>query len=247
MRCCVWCAIAAVCWVVAGRAQDTRVIASPPQQRIELAQKRVQAAQKSAQAYNNLAFAYCRLARDSGDSQLYEKADEALRRALQLAPGNSESRKLQVTVLLEKHQAEEALKLASALQVHNHDDIGIWGLLVDANVALGKLDEAERDAQWILDLRSGSSLGFTKAARIRELTGDPEGAAEFLDQAVRRTALSDLDERAWLLTENARLQVKLGNPQRAQVLLQEALKLFPDSQLAKTTLASLTAQTARRE
>jgi len=58
--------------------------------------------------------------------------------------------------------------------------------------------EAERDAQWILDLRPGSRLGFVKAAAVRERFGDREGAIEFLDEAARRTSPNDSGERAWL-------------------------------------------------
>jgi len=43
--------------------------------------------------------------------------------------------------------------------------------MVDANSALGNYSEAERDAQWILDLRRASALGFEKAADLRELFG----------------------------------------------------------------------------
>lgn len=238
MRFCLCASLCALCLGVTALGQDAGAVASPIQKRLEAAQMRIRSDPKSPQGYNNLAFAYCRWARDTGDAQFFDKAEAALQHSLQLSPDNMEAKKLQVTVLLGKHQPEEALKLASSLQIHNHDDITIWALLVDANIALNKFDEAERDAQWILDLRSGSSLGFTKAARIRELTGDLEGATQFYEEAARRTAPSDMDERAWLLTQNARCQLKLGNPQRAESLAQEALKLFPDSQLAKATLAS---------
>lgn len=234
MRCLLLCATWAVAANSMAHAQVSNANPSPVQRRIEVAQKRVQSEPKNAQSYNDLAFALCRGARDSGDLKLYDEADAALQHSLQLSPGNREAVKLRVTVLIGKRQFADALKLASDLQVHNHDDITIWGLLVDANVGLGKLDDAERDAQWILDLRSGSSLGFTKAAGLRELFGDPEGAIEFYEEAARRTAQSDLDERAWLMTQNARLQLKLGNAQRAQALLSQALTLFPDSQLART-------------
>ena len=49
--------------------------------------------------------------------------------------------------------------------------------------ALGNYTEAERDCQWILDLRRGSALGFEKAAGLRELFGDNEGAIEFYGEA----------------------------------------------------------------
>jgi tetratricopeptide (TPR) repeat protein len=237
MRRCLLLALAGFAFAWAGQAQTTPPTVSPVQRRIEAAQKRIHTDPKSAQGYNELAFALCRLARDNGDAQLYDKADASLRRSLELSPGSFEARKLQVVVLLGKQKPEEALKIATDLNSHNHDDIGIWGLLVDCNVALKKLDEAERDAQWILDLRSGSSLGFTKAAGLRELFGDPEGAIEFYEEAARRTSPSDADERAWLMTQNARLQLKSGNGAKAQALITEALKLFPDSRLALAVLA----------
>ncbi len=232
-------AISILCVISTTRAENVGASTSPVQRRVDLAKKRTQSDPKSFQAYNELAFALCRWARDNGDVQLYDRADEALQQSIQLSPGNYETRKLQVTVLLGKHHFAEALKLASELNSHNHDDIGIWGLLVDSNIALGHLDEAERDAQWILDLRSGSSLGFTKAACLRELFGDPEGAIEFFEEAARRTAQTDLDERAWLMTQNARLQLKVGNANRAEALLKEALQLFPDSHLALAAFATL--------
>ncbi|MBV9155092.1 MAG: tetratricopeptide repeat protein [Acidobacteriaceae bacterium] len=120
-----------------------------------------------------------------------------------------------------------------------HDDIGVWGLLVDANVALGNYEEAERDAQWILDLRRGSALGFEKAAGLRELFGDFEGAIEFFRETDLRTSQNDLDQRAWLLTQIARLQLALGNAKVAGELLDQVAKLNPDSQLALATRARL--------
>ncbi|MBV8866680.1 MAG: hypothetical protein JO210_14905 [Acidobacteriaceae bacterium] len=211
---------------------------SPVVRRIAAAQKKVQT-NPSAQSYNDLAFALCRLARDKGDPALYEQANSALQHSLQLSPDNYDAEKLQVTVLLGQHEVAQALKLATALNQRTHDDIGGWGLLVDANIAAGNTPEAERDAQWILDLRPGSSLGFEKAAGLREIFGDTEGSIEFLEEAERRTSQNDADGRAWLLTQEARLQIKAGNRKRAGELLDEALKLFPDSQLALSELAKL--------
>ena len=235
-------AVAGSLTAFSAQAQDTGPSGSPVQRRVELAQKHIQSDPKSVQAYNDLAFALCRWARDTGNPQLYDKADAALQRSLQLSPGNLDAKKLQVTVLIGKRQFADALKLASGLQFHNHDDIGLWGLLVDCNIGLAHLEEAERDAQWILDLRSGSSLGFTKAASLRELFGDPQGAVEYFEEALRRTSQSDVDERAWLMTQDARLQSKLGNVQRSEELLKQALQLFPDSHQALSTLATLPAK-----
>ena len=206
--------------------------ASPVQQRIEAAQRRVQTDSKSSQSYNELAFAYCRKARDTGAVSDYEQAEAALKHSFQLSAGNYDAEKLQIAVLTGKHEYAAALKLSTELNRKTPDDITVWGWLVDLNIATGNRQEAERDAQWILDLRPGSSLGFIKAAALRELFGDLEGAIEFLDEANRRTSQNDADERAWLLTENARLQLASGNAKRAAELLAQAKALFPDSRYA---------------
>jgi tetratricopeptide (TPR) repeat protein len=215
--------------------------ASPAEQRIGAARQQVDANPKAFQAYNDLAFALCRKARDTSESALYDQAASAVNRSLELSAGNYDALKLRASILLGKHEFSEALKLAENLNHKTPDDIGGWALLVDANSALGNYSEAERDAQWILNLRSGSALGFEKAAGLRELFGDNEGAVEFYEEALRRTAQSDLDERAWLLTQKARLTLAAGNPKSAAAILAQATNLFPDSQLATLVMADIDA------
>ncbi len=175
-------------------------------QRIALARQVVAADPKAFQGYNDLATALCRKARDTSDLRLYREAEAAVNRSLQISPGNYDAMKLRVAVLLGERDFKTALKLAQELNKKVPDDIGNWASLVDANSALGNYSEAERDAQWILDLRRANSLGFEKAAGLREVFGDNQGAIEFYGEALTRTAQSDLDQRAWLTTQKARLR-----------------------------------------
>jgi tetratricopeptide (TPR) repeat protein len=214
---------------------------SPADQRIAAARQQVDANPKAFQTYNDFAFALCRKARDTADISLYDQAATAVNRSLDLSPGNYDALKLRATVLLGKHEFSQALKLAQELNHKVPDDIGGWALLVDANSALGNYAEAERDAQWVLNLRSGNALGFEKAAGLRELFGDNEGAVEFYEEALRRTAQSDLDQRAWLVTQKARLTLASGNPKSAAEMLSEVTRLFPDSQLATLVMADVEA------
>jgi tetratricopeptide (TPR) repeat protein len=208
-------------------------------QRIVAARKDITANPKGFQTYNDLASALCRKARDTSDLSLYKEAGAAVERSLQLSPGNYDALKLQVAVLLGEHEFHQALASAQQLNRKVPDDIAVWAFLVDANAALGNYKEAERDAQWILDLRRASALGFEKAAGLRELFGDKEGAVEFYGEALTRTAESDLDQRAWLITQKARLTLAMGNPKGASDTLAAALRLFPDSQLAALLTADI--------
>ena len=193
----------------------------------------------------DLADALCRKARDTEDPSLYSQASTAVQHVLAIAPANFDALKIEVQILVGQHQYGAALKLASELNIRSHDDLATWALLVDANTALGNYQEAERCAQWILDLRPGSALGFDKAADLREIFGDFQGAIEFLDEANRRTLQNDLDQHAWLLTRKARVQFSGGNAQNAQATLAEALKYFPESLFAQKTLAAIQSATGR--
>ncbi len=207
-------------------------------QRISLAKSRVAAEPKNFQPSLDLADALCRKARDTEDPILYSQASVAVQHVLVLSPGNFDAQKIRVRILLGQHEYAEALKLASELNNRSHDDLAVWALLVDSNTALGNYQEAERCAQWLLDLRPGSALGFDKAAGLREIFGDFEGASEFLEEANRRTSQNDLDQHAWLLTRKARVELSAGNAQRAQAILAEALKLFPESLFAQESIAA---------
>ena len=124
---------------------------------------------RAAQSYIEKAYSLCQRARDAEKPALYTEASGALDRALELSPANYEALKLRVVVLLGLHDFSEALRHAKELNKKVPDDISVWGYMVDANMALGEYDEAEKDAQWILDLRRG--LG--RAGRRRRLRRRP--------------------------------------------------------------------------
>ncbi len=131
--------------------------------------------------------------------------------------------------LLGQGDLSAALALASKLNKRLPDDIGIWALLSEIQAARGNYAEAERCSQWVLDLRRNNPIGFSTAARLREIYGDYDGAAEFYSEALRRTPQSDTQERSWLMVQNARLLLRAKNPSAAAATLDEAEKLFPNS------------------
>jgi tetratricopeptide (TPR) repeat protein len=219
--------------------QQAPASVSPADQRLAAARQQVSANGKAFQTYNELAVSLCRKARDTSDVALYDQANAAVDRSLALSPGNYDAMKLRVSVLLGKHEFQKALQLAQELNRKVLDDIGGWASLVDANSALGNYSEAERDAQWVLNLRRGSALGFEKAAGLRELFGDNQGAIEFYGEALSRTAQSDLDQCAWLLTQKARVTLASGDAKSAGQILTQAFSLFPGSQFAALVMADV--------
>ena len=167
---------------------------------------------KTVQAYNELADGLCRKARNTGNVALFTQADAALKKSLELSPGNDEARKLQVVVLLGRHQFQEALRAATELYHTVPDDIAGWGLARGRQPCTWQRCRCRTRRTVDIDLRPGSRLGFLKAAAVRERFGDTEGAIEFLDEAATRTSPNDRDELAWIEKEKARLRPCFSSP-----------------------------------
>jgi tetratricopeptide (TPR) repeat protein len=212
---------------------------SPAEQKIAWARKQIEKQPNRYQAYSDLAMALARRARETSDTRFYMQAQEALGKSLALMPDNFEARKAEVWILLGQHEFALAREKAIELNKHVPDEVMVYGFLTDANAELGNYDEAEKAAQWMLDIRPGNVPGLTRAAYLRELFGDVDGALEFMGQAYEQTPPNELEDRAWVLTQMAHLQLSVGKLDSAQSLLQQALQLFPGYHYALANLAKV--------
>jgi tetratricopeptide (TPR) repeat protein len=210
---------------------------SPAAQRIEQARRAIARDDKRAEPWNDLALALARRARETADTQYYKEAWTATERSLAIEAGNLEAKKIQTWILLGQHEFQKAADAAEALNKLVPDDVLIYGFLSDAYVELGKYEEAEKAAQWMLDLRPGNVPGLTRGAYLRELFGDHTGAVEFMDTAYRRTSDDEVEDRAWILTQIAHLSLLTCRTEAAETMLQEALRLFPEYHYALARLA----------
>lgn len=192
-----------------------------------------------ASSYIALGFALCHLGQETSDVSLYSAADEALRTALQISPDNFEARKAQVCVLLGRHEFARARELAMVLNKRIPDDVMVYGLLVDANAALGNYPEAENAAQWMLNLRPGNTPAFLHAADLREVFGEPEGAIQLLKIVLDATPATDVDARVHVLTRIAHVSLEMGNLTSAESISEQALSLRPQDPRARLVLAEV--------
>lgn len=229
--------------VAAASAQmmTAREAASPAQQKIIWAQEQIAKDPKHYQSYNQLALALARRARETSDSSFYAKAEEAVAKSLALSPENLEAQKVLAWVLLGKHEFAKARELAQKLSERWPDDITLYGYLTDANAELGDYSAAEKAAQWMLDLRPGNVPGLTRAAFLRELFGDVDGAIELMEMAYRLTPPNEAEDRAWILTQIGHLRFSCGDVKTADRVLQQALALFPSYHYALANLAKVRA------
>jgi tetratricopeptide (TPR) repeat protein len=212
---------------------------SPAEKSIAAARREI--ANKPAQyaGYNHLAIALSRRARETSDVTYYARAEEALKKSVELAPADFESQKIRVWLLLGRHEFPAALDAARALNKKVPDDVLVYGFLTDANAELGNYGDAENAAQWMLNLRPGNLPGLTRAAYLRELFGDVEGAYELMDMAYQSTVPTETEDRAWILSQMGHLRFVDGKTDDAENILQQALTIFPKYHYALGNLAKV--------
>ena len=218
---------------------------SPGERSIAQAEKLIAKNSKDFEAFNALALALSRRARETSDVKFYAQAEEALQRSFEISPGNFDGERTHVWLLLGKHEFAAALEAAKKLNKKMPDDVMLYGFLTDANVELGNYKDAEVAAQWMLDLRAGSIPGLTRAAYLRELFGDVDGALDLMQMAYQSTPPSESEDRAWIITQMAHLKLATGKTSQAENLLQQALEMFPGYHYALGNLAKVRIQQKR--
>src|SRR6201987_3540626 len=226
-------------------ASSAQAKPSPAEQSMARAAQLIEKNPKNFEAYNALALALSRRARETSDVKFYAQAEETLQKSFEISPDNFDGKRIQVWLLLGKHEFAAAREEALKLNKRMPDDVMVYGFLTDANAELGNYDEAEKSAQLMLDLRPGNSPGITRAAYLREMFGDVDGSLELMNMAFESTAPSEVEDAAWILTQIAHLQLSVGKITDAEKNLQQALTLFPGYHYALGNLAKVRIQQKR--
>jgi tetratricopeptide (TPR) repeat protein len=212
---------------------------SPAAQSIAAASKAISDKPTECTGYNLLATALVRRAQETADVSFYAQAESAVEKSLEIAPNNFDAAKIRVSILLGEHEYPAALEAAKMLNKRVPDDVIVYGLLTDADVELGNYSDAETAAQWMLNLRPGNLPALTRAAHLRELFGDTEGAYELMELAYQSTAPTETLERVSILTQMGHLRLASGSAEAAEKLIQQALSDFPKYSSALENLGQL--------
>jgi tetratricopeptide (TPR) repeat protein len=223
----------------------TDVKLSPAERSMAQANQLIAKNPKDFEAYNALALALSRRARETSDVKFYAQAEEALKKSFEVSPGNFDGQRILVWLLLGKHEFAAAREEARKINKKMPDDVMVYGFLTDANVELGDYKEAEESAQLMLDLRPGNLPGLTRAAYLRELFGDVDGAVDLMNMALQSTPPNQVEDAAWIVTQIAHLDLEVGKAAEAEKQLERALVLFPGYHYALGNLARVRIQQKR--
>ncbi len=218
-------------------AQSTRVAPTRTEMRITAANEAIRKDPERYQAYDDLAYNLVNLSEETSDRSDLEKAEAALAKSFAIAPKNFQGEKTHVLILLEEHEYSEALDEAKTLNRETPDDVLLWGYLADAESALGDYKDAEKAAQWMLNLRPGNVPGLLRGADLRTVWGDTDGALEFLSRALQSTPDFETGDVTAIMTKMANVHLATGQIEAAEKLDEQALNAFPDYYAALESLA----------
>ena len=177
-------------------------------------------------AWRSLGSAYVSQALQTSDPAFYSLAERAFDRATELAPEDPTILVGRGVLQLSLHRFAEAEQLgqeATAALPGNADALGV---LVDAQVELGRYDEAAETLQAMLDSRPGLPA-LARTSYQRELRGDLAGA----EDAMRRAVVAGSPDAFDLATVTALLgdlQRTRGDIDGASDSYEDALRLQPD-------------------
>lgn len=173
-----------------------------------------------------LGAAYIQKARETNDPEFYSLAEEVLNRALKLDPENFMAKSELGSVYLSRHHFKEALELGQkAIEINPYSSY-TYGVIADAQIELGKYDEAIQSVQKMVDTRPDLS-SFSRVSYIRELKGDTDGAIDAMKSAI--TAGSPAAENtAWCRVQLGNLFYNNGDMAASEKIFESIVNDFPN-------------------
>lgn len=190
--------------------------------------------------YTRLAEAYMRKARETGDASYYVKAEAAIQKVLLQQPDHYAAKRVQAWIALGRHDFSGALALTKKLRQERPDDYWVYGLLGDAYTELGDYSSAVEAFQQMMDRRPGLPA-YSRAAYMRTLHGDLEGAMEFMRMAIRGGSRRDPEPLAWTLVQYGNLHFSHGQLDEAETAYHQALEVFPNYYMAMAGMGQVRA------
>jgi tetratricopeptide (TPR) repeat protein len=168
-----------------------------------------------------LGTAYLARARETADPSWYPKAATALEQSR--AGAGDQPLALTATGLLHlaRHEFDVALVWGERALAVAPDSDGALGVVVDAQVELGRYDDAARTVQAMVDRRP-SLASLARVSYLRELRGDAVGAITAMNQAVTAGSGS-ADDLAHVQTLLGDLYLGQGDVERAEGAYKQAL------------------------
>jgi tetratricopeptide (TPR) repeat protein len=165
-------------------------------------------------------------ARLSNDAGFYKIAEQAAACMESLEPESPAALLLRGHVLHQLHRFGDAERIARRL-VSQREFVLDYGLLGDALMEQGRLTEAAAAYQKMIDIKPFYQ-SYTRAAHLRWLKGDLEGAIDLMQASVKAASPRDPESIAWAYSRLATYELQRGRLVDASRAAEAALRFVPD-------------------
>ena len=192
----------------------------------EIAHQQALVVNGSSQALERLGWTFVKKARVSFDAGFYKLADQCAA-CIEARGGRGPD-----TLLLHAHALQSLHHFADA-EVAARELVRLrerpfdYGVLGDVLVDEGKVREGAAAYQKMVDLRPDLQ-SYVRAAHMRWLTGDLDGAIELIKLATSASSPNDPEAAAWAFTRLALYQLQRGATRQALETCDAALSLQSD-------------------
>jgi tetratricopeptide (TPR) repeat protein len=177
-------------------------------------------------AAEQLGYRFIARARLTNDAGFYTLAEQAARCMASLDPADPGALLLRGHVLHQMHRFGEAESIARRL-VTLREFVLDYGLLGDVLMEQGRLGEAATAYQKMIDLKPFYQ-SYTRAAHLRWLKGDLDGAIEMMQAAIKAVSPRDPESAAWAYSRLASYELQRGRLAEAERMAGASLRYVPD-------------------
>jgi tetratricopeptide (TPR) repeat protein len=203
---------------------------------------------RDARTYHRLGDALIRKARESGDVSYFARAEEALRKSLELVPASAGAWRHLAYAAYSRHEFDQATVHARKAIELDPGDGHAWGVLGDALLETGGYLEAEEAYRRMMNIEADLHA-LSRRAGLRSVRGDSAGAVADLERAVAegRAARRPAESVAWALAQLGGEHFAVGQLERAEARYLEALQTYPNYHRGLAGLAQVRAAQHRHE
>ena len=179
-----------------------------------------------ARAAEQLGYRFISKARMTNDAGFYTVAEQAAACLDSIQPSDPAALLLRGHVLHQMHRFREAEVIARRL-VTLREFVLDFGLLGDALMEQGRLAEAADAYQKMMDLKPFYQ-SYVRAAHLRWLKGDLDGAIAMMTAAVKSASPRDPESVAWAYVRLATYHLQRGQFVEAERMIASSLQFVPD-------------------
>jgi tetratricopeptide (TPR) repeat protein len=189
-------------------------------------QRDVRERRAPTRAAEQLGYRYIAKARLSNDAGFYTIAEQTAACLESFEPNDPAALLLRGHALHQMHRFAEAEQIARRL-IGVREFVLDYGLLGDVLMEQGRLAEAATAYQKMIDLKPFYQ-SYTRAAHLRWLKGDLDGAIELMQTAVRAASPRDKESVAWAYARLAVYELQRGRLEDAARMTNASLQYVPD-------------------